>query len=246
MMLARTIRPASSSASTGDTSAGRSGPQQASSTTTAGGSTTPSIAPPAPPTAAEVWAGAPVAETTPRMEATPPATAGGEAAPAASAGTTAGAPSVELAAEEVAAETPLEAPTASTATAEVPPAAIAAEAPPATGAAEVPPAVVAAEAGEAGGWRLDAGAPSSGPQPVQGDESEVVHGRHLLPSPVEVSLPRLLVKAQRAMEEAEAGFRREWEKLEAERLWLSNWKRQLGNRIQVVSSRTAEERAKLE
>jgi septal ring factor EnvC (AmiA/AmiB activator) len=48
-----------------------------------------------------------------------------------------------------------------------------------------------------------------------GDELEVVHRRHLLPSLVEVPLPRLLVKAQRAMEEAEAGFRREWEKLEA-------------------------------
>jgi hypothetical protein len=42
---------------------------------------------------------------------------------------------------------------------------------------------------------------------------------------VEVPLPRLLVKAQRAMEEAEAGFRREWEKLEAERLRLSDWER---------------------
>jgi hypothetical protein len=51
---------------------------------------------------------------------------------------------------------------------------------------------------------------------------EVVYGRHLLPSQVEVPLPRLLVKAQRAMEEAEAGFRREWEKLEAECLRLSD------------------------
>jgi hypothetical protein len=83
-------------------------------------------------------------------------------------------------------------------------------------------------------------------QSVQGDEPEVVHGRHLLPSPVEVPLPRLLVKAQRAMEEAEAGFRREWEKLEVEHLRLSNWEHQLGNRIQVVSSRAAEERARLE
>jgi hypothetical protein len=59
-------------------------------------------------------------------------------------------------------------------------------------------------------------------------------------------LPRLLVKAHRVMEEAEAGFRREWEKLEGERLRLSDWERQLGNRIQVVSSRATEERAKLE
>jgi hypothetical protein len=67
-----------------------------------------------------------------------------------------------------------------------------------------------------------AGAPSSGPQPTQEDMPEVVYGRHLLPSQVEVPLPRLLVKAQRAMEEAEAGFRREWEKLEAECLRLSD------------------------
>jgi hypothetical protein len=148
--------------------------------------------------------------------------------------------------EEVAVEMPLEAPTAGAAVAEEPPTATAAEAPPATGVAEVPPAVVVAEAAEAGGRRLDAGAPSSGPQSVQGDESEVVHGRHLLPSPVEVPLPYLLVKAQQVMEEAEAGFRWEWEKLEVERLRLSNWERQLGNRIQVVSSHATEERAKFE
>jgi hypothetical protein len=39
---------------------------------------------------------------------------------------------------------------------------------------------------------------------------------------VEVPLPRLLVKAQRVMEEAEAGFRREWKKLEVEHLRLSD------------------------
>jgi hypothetical protein len=50
----------------------------------------------------------------------------------------------------------------------------------------------------------------------------VVHGRHLLPSPVEVPLPRLLVKAQQVMEEAEAGFWQEWKKLEAECLRLSD------------------------
>jgi hypothetical protein len=48
------------------------------------------------------------------------------------------------------------------------------------------------------------------------------------------------------MEEAEAGFRQEWQKLEVENLRLSDWERQLGNRIQMVSSRTATERAKLE
>jgi hypothetical protein len=130
-----------------------------------------------------------------------------------------GAPSIEPAMEEVTVETPLEVPT--------------------TGAA-------VAEVAEAGGRRPVAGAPSSGPQSVQGYEPEVVHGRHLLPSLVEVPLPRLLVKDQRVMEEAEAGFQREWEKLEVEHLRLSDWERQLGNCIQVVSSRTTEERAKLE
>jgi hypothetical protein len=43
-----------------------------------------------------------------------------------------------------------------------------------------------------------------------------------------------------------AGFRREWEKLEAKHLRLSDWEHQRGNRIQVVSSRAAEERAKFE
>jgi hypothetical protein len=58
--------------------------------------------------------------------------------------------------------------------------------------------------------------------PAQEEESEVVYGRHLLPSPTEVPLPRLLAKRQQALEELEAGIRWEWEKLEAERLRLSN------------------------
>jgi hypothetical protein len=66
-----------------------------------------------------------------------------------------------------------------------------------------------------------AGAPSFNPQAAQEDMPEVVYGRHLLPNSVEVPLPRLLVKAQRAMEEAEAGFRWEWERLDVERLRLS-------------------------
>jgi chromosome segregation ATPase len=48
------------------------------------------------------------------------------------------------------------------------------------------------------------------------------------------------------MEEAEAGFRHEWEKLDVERLRLFDWERHLGNRIQVVASRATEERARLE
>jgi hypothetical protein len=42
------------------------------------------------------------------------------------------------------------------------------------------------------------------------------------------------------------GFRREWEKLKAEGLGISNWERRLGGRIKTVSSRYAEERAQLE
>jgi hypothetical protein len=91
------------------------------------------------------------------------------------------------------------------------------EAPSAEPAAEQ----VAATAGAAVAAEVG-GAPSSGPQPAQEDVPEVVHGRHLLPNPVEVPLPRLLVKAQQAMEEAEAGFWWEWERLEAEWLRLSD------------------------
>jgi len=81
---------------------------------------------------------------------------------------------------------------------------------------------------------------------VQGDEPEVVYGRHLLAGSVEVPLPRVLVMTHRAMEEAEAAFRREWEKLEAERQRLSDWDRHLKNHIQQASSRAADEQAKFE
>jgi hypothetical protein len=73
----------------------------------------------------------------------------------------------------------------------------------------------------------------------------VVYGRHLLPSPAEVPLPRLLIKTQQALEETEAGFRREWEKLEAEALRLSDWERRLGDRIKTVSARYVGERVQL-
>jgi hypothetical protein len=87
--------------------------------------------------------------------------------------------------------------------------------------------------------------PSSAPQPVQEEELEVVYGRHLLPSPAEVPLPHLLIKTQQALEETEAGFRREREKLEAEHLRLSDWERRLGDRIKTVSARYIGERAQL-
>jgi hypothetical protein len=85
--------------------------------------------------------------------------------------------------------------------------------------------------------------PRSDLQPTQEDAPEVVYGRRLLPKPVKVPFPRLMVKAQRVMEEMEAGLRQEWEELEAERHNLTDWEHRLGDRIQAVSSRNAEERA---
>jgi hypothetical protein len=73
--------------------------------------------------------------------------------------------------------------------------------------------------------------------PAQEEELEVVLGRRLLPSPAEVPLPRLFAKIQQVQEELEAGIRREWEKLEAERLQLSDWEHRLGDRIKTVSAR---------
>jgi hypothetical protein len=86
---------------------------------------------------------------------------------------------------------------------------------------------------------------SSAAPPAEEEEPEVVLGRHLLPSTAEVPLPRLIAKCQQAQQELEAGMRREWEKLEAERQRLSNWEVRLGDRINAVSARYAEERAKL-
>jgi hypothetical protein len=73
----------------------------------------------------------------------------------------------------------------------------------------------------------------------------VVLGRRLLPSPAEIPLPRLFAKSQQVQEELEAGIRREWERLEAERLRLSDWECRLGDRIKTVSARYAGERAEL-
>jgi hypothetical protein len=102
-------------------------------------------------------------------------------------------------------------------------------------AAEVPEAV-APEAAEVA---------STTTPPAQEEEPEVVRGRRLLPSPAEIPLPRLFAKSQQVQEELEADIRREWEKLEAERLRLSDWENRLGDRIKTVSARYAGERAKL-
>jgi hypothetical protein len=86
---------------------------------------------------------------------------------------------------------------------------------------------------------------SSAAPPAEEEEPEVVLGRHLLPSTAEVPLSRLIAKCQQAQQELEAGMRREWEKLEAERQRLSDWEVRLGDRINTVSARYVEERAKL-
>jgi hypothetical protein len=81
--------------------------------------------------------------------------------------------------------------------------------------------------------------------PAQEEEPEVVLGRRLLPSSAEVPLPCLFAKSLRVHDELEAGIRREWEKLEAERHRLLDWEQRLGDRIKSVTARYADERAKL-
>jgi hypothetical protein len=65
-------------------------------------------------------------------------------------------------------------------------------------------------------------APSFDLQPAQEDAPKVVYERRLLPKPVKVRFPRLMVKAQRVMEEMEAGLWQEWEELEVERHRLAD------------------------
>jgi hypothetical protein len=88
-------------------------------------------------------------------------------------------------------------------------------------------------------------ASSAAPPAEEEEETEVVLGRRLLPSMAEIPLPRLIAKCHQAQQELEAGMRREWEKLEAERHRLSDWEVRLGDRINFVSARYAEERSKL-
>ncbi|XP_025798686.1 stress response protein NST1-like [Panicum hallii] len=110
-------------------------------------------------------------------------------------------------------------------------------------AAEMAAPEVAEEAEEAAPGVAEVG--SSVSPPAGEEEPEVVLGRRLLPSTAEVPLPRLIAKCHQAQQELEAGMRREWEKLEAERHRLSDWEVRLGDRINSVSARYAEERAKL-
>jgi DNA repair exonuclease SbcCD ATPase subunit len=103
----------------------------------------------------------------------------------------------------------------------------------------------AAEAAEATAPGVAEVASSSAPPAEEEEETEVVLGRRLLPSTAEIRLPRLIAKCHQAQQELEAGMRREWEKLEAERHRLSDWEVRLGDRINSVSTRYTEERAKL-
>jgi hypothetical protein len=102
----------------------------------------------------------------------------------------------------------------------------------------------AAEAAETAAPEVAEVASTAAP-PAEEEEPEVVLGRRLLPSTAEIPLPRLFAKCQQAQEELEAYIRREWEKLEAEHLRLSDWEHRLGDRIKFVSARYADERVKL-
>jgi hypothetical protein len=202
LVCGRTLFPATSSAPSGESPAGGSGPQPAPSSSIGKLATAPAR-PPSPPAPAEVRAEAPEAEAVTPKEAARPVATAEEPAAAAVPDATVEAPSAEPAAEEVVATVEAAAP-------EI---------------AEVP---------------------SSDPQPAQEDVPKVVYRRHLLPKPVKVPFSRLMVKGQRVMEKIEEGLRQEWEELEAESLWLSYWEFCLGERIEAVTSRHAEERAQLE
>jgi hypothetical protein len=117
--------------------------------------------------------------------------------------------------------------------------------PAAEGAAATAEAV-APEAAEVAEITAPEAAEAAAPEAAEeAEETEVVLGRRLLPSSAEIPLPRLIAKCHQAQQELEAGMRREWEKLEAERHRLSDWEVRLGDRINSVSARYAEERAKL-
>jgi chromosome segregation ATPase len=100
----------------------------------------------------------------------------------------------------------------------------------------VTPGTAAPEAAEAA---------STAAPPTEEEELEVVLGRRLVPSPAEIPLSRLIAKSQQVLQELEAGMRREWEKLEAEDLRLSDWEHRLGDRMKSVSARYARERTEL-
>jgi hypothetical protein len=106
------------------------------------------------------------------------------------------------------------------------------------------PGTAAPEAAEAASLEAAEAASTAAP-PTEEEELEVVLGRRLLPSPVEIPLPRLIAKCQQVLQELEAGMRREWEKLEAEDLRLSDWEHRLWDRIKSATARHTDERAKL-
>jgi hypothetical protein len=203
-------------ATSGESPAGGSGPQPAPSSSAESPAAT-LAAPPSPPASAGARHGGSELETTPREVESASQEAGNTPQDEA-------APSVAAGREPVATAAP----------------GATVEPPSIWPAAEEAAAMVEAAAVEV------AEGPSSDPQPAQEDVSEVVYRRRLLPKPVKVPFPCLMVKAQWVMEEMEAGLRYVWEELEAERHRLAYWEHRLGERIEAVTSRNAEERAQLE
>jgi hypothetical protein len=95
--------------------------------------------------------------------------------------------------------------------------------------------------------------PTPSSQPAAEVELEVVSGWRLLqglPEEDAVSLPRVLVRVRRTIEEvtstAEAAFRREWTALESEHQRLGDWHIRLEERTKAEASRAAATRSELE
>jgi hypothetical protein len=239
LMHVRTPLPGSASAPSGESPAGGSRPQESPSTSTASAATSPPA--PSPPTTSKgVRAEGPglapegvrpcnpdptaegVRSTSPGPETEPQGTGTATQEPG-------GTPQDEVAPRVVVGDTPV-------ATA-LPGLGVD---PSSSGPAEAgAPAVEAARA-------EDPEAPGTDHQRAPGTEPEMVFGGRPLPCPTKVPLPRLIIRAQRATEELEEGFRREWEELEAERFRLADWEHRLRERVATSSSRHAEERAQLE
>jgi DNA repair ATPase RecN len=81
------------------------------------------------------------------------------------------------------------------------------------------------------------------------EESEVVLGRRLRssaePEATPVPFPRVLSRANQALQETEAEIRREWEALESEHQRLSDWHTQLEECTKAASHQFTFERSEL-
>jgi hypothetical protein len=113
---------------------------------------------------------------------------------------------------------------------------------PSATAEEAPTAPTPAIEGDVGG------ASSSIPPPTL-EEMEVVFGRRLRlgaePDVAPIPLPRVLSRAQQALNETEEAIRREWEALESEHQRLSDWRTQLEERTKAASCQFASEQSEL-